>query len=196
LPQNTTGDAAFKIDPIAEQEITDKLDTATDGMNVFCLELAQLRGQEQLQAARTSSKKSFHEELTGANGQLPLRCPKIKGQPVGLPFFAVNSITKKLPAVTSTTTVAVTAAATTAPIAPATTEVVTLRHRLGFVDGQRAPVQLRAIQAIDGFLRLTAGAHFNKAEAPRLAGELIGNHICRFDGAVLRKDFLQPVTRH
>src|ERR687892_950667 len=106
-------------------------------------------------------------------------------------LFAVNSVTKKLPAITSAATIAV--AATTTAISTAA-EVIALRHRLGFVNCQRAPVQLCAVQGLDGFLGLAAGAHLDEAETSRLPGELVGDHIGRFHGPVLRKDFVKPVT--
>src|SRR6266478_2505675 len=39
LPQNAAGDAAFEIDPVTEKEITAKLDSAADGVNLFRFEL-------------------------------------------------------------------------------------------------------------------------------------------------------------
>src|SRR5688572_7442809 len=85
-------------------------------------------------------------------------------------LFAVNSERKNLPAVTTATAAAIAAAATV-------TEVVAFRHRLGFIDGQRAPVQLCAVQGLDGFLGLAARAHLDEAETSRLPGELVGDHI-------------------
>src|SRR2546428_8041943 len=70
-------------------------------------------------------------------------------------LFAVNSLTKKLPAVTSAATAAtITTASTTAAA-----EVIALRHRLGFVDRPPASVQLRNVQAVDGPLTLPFRAH-------------------------------------
>jgi hypothetical protein len=40
MPQNAAGDAAFEIDPVAEEEIAPELDAAADGMNIFSFELA------------------------------------------------------------------------------------------------------------------------------------------------------------
>jgi hypothetical protein len=109
-------------------------------------------------------------------------------------FFLVHSVKKKLPAVASAAiTIAAATATTTAAIATAA-EAFALRHRLGLVDGQGAPIELGAVQAIDGFLRLAAGTHLDEAETPRLARELVGNHTGGFHRAMLRKDFLQTVA--
>src|SRR5581483_5846125 len=107
-----------------------------------------------------------------------------KGQPIGLPFCSCSG-SEKLPAV---------AAAAVAVAAAAAAEVIALRHRLGFVDGQGAPVELRAVQAVDRLLRLAAGAHLDEAEAARLPGKFVGDHAGRLNRPVLRKDFLQSVV--
>src|ERR671923_16046 len=38
-PENPAGNAAFKIDPIAEQEIADKVNASGDSMNLFYFQL-------------------------------------------------------------------------------------------------------------------------------------------------------------
>src|SRR5687768_12878923 len=81
---------------------------------------------------------------------------------VEVALFAVNSARENLAAVTTATTATAIAAAT------ALTEVVAFRHRLGFIDGQGAPVQLSAVQGLDGFLGLAARAHLDEAETSRL----------------------------
>ena len=53
----------------------------------------------------------------------------------------ISYVTKRLPAVTSA-------------VAASATVIITPRHRLGFIDGQGAAVELRAVQGLDGFLRL------------------------------------------
>jgi hypothetical protein len=50
-------------------------------------------------------------------------------------------VTKRLPAVTSA-------------VAASATVIITPRHRLGFIDGQSAAIELRAVQGLDGFLCL------------------------------------------
>ena len=53
----------------------------------------------------------------------------------------ISYVTKRLPAVTSA-------------VAASATVIITPRHRLGFIDGQGAAVELRAVQGLDGFLCL------------------------------------------
>ncbi len=70
---------------------------------------------------------------------------------MGCPF-ALNSVRKKLPAVTSAAATSAGPIAATASATAAAAEVITFGHRLGFVDGQRAPIELRAIKGLNGLL--------------------------------------------
>ena len=63
--------------------------------------------------------------------------------------------------IASKSAVAVAGTATTA------TEVIALGHRLGFIDGQAAPFELRAVERLDGALRLAARATFKAELNPR-----------------------------
>ena len=51
----------------------------------------------------------------------------------------------------------------------------TVALRAGFVDGQRPALQVAAVQALDGGLRLVLVVHLDEAEAPRFAGEPVGD---------------------
>src|SRR5690348_6545819 len=81
------------------------------------------------------------------------------------------------------------AAPASAPVAVAAAAAVAALHRLRLVDDKRAAVDLRAVERVDGALRLGTRSHLDEAEAARLAGELIGDHARRGDGAVRREDF-------
>ena len=63
-----------------------------------------------------------------------------RGNPTDCPQV-ISYVTKRLPAVTSA-------------VAASATAVITARHRLGFINGQGAAVELRAVQGLYGSLRL------------------------------------------
>lgn len=64
------------------------------------------------------------------------------------------------------------AVAPTFLVIAAAATVITPHHRLGLVDRQRAAVEICTVERCNGVLRLAARAHFNEAEAARLAGNL------------------------
>src|SRR5204863_9386068 len=93
-------------------------------------------------------------------------------------------------------TLPATTPAPTAPPATAFTAPITetagppfLRPR--FVPREITPVQIRAVQCLDRFLRLLGIRHFDEAEAAGTAGKLMGNHPGRLNSPVRREDFLK-----
>src|SRR5437867_392656 len=71
---------------------------------------------------------------------------------------------------------------------PATAAEVSLHHRFGFVNGQRAAVKLRPIQLRDRFVRIFFG-HRDKTKAFRAACLAISNDAHSFHTATVRKGF-------
>src|SRR5262249_22818535 len=103
------------------------------------------------------------------------------------PLFTDEFIIPKFPAVASAAAV---------PAASAATAAAAVFHRLGLVDDEGAAVELAAVQSGDRFLRLVARAHLDEAEAPRLAGEFIRDHLRRPQAPVRREDFLEAAFRN
>jgi hypothetical protein len=111
-----------------------------------------------------------------------------KGRPDLAPLLAVTIYNFKLPAITSTAATAT----TTTPFAASVTE--TAGPSLlwpGFVHGEIAAVEIRAIQSLNRFLGLVGIRHFDKSEAARSPRELISNDSGRFNSPMRRKDFLE-----
>ena len=73
------------------------------------------------------------------------------------PPLSITYVKRKLPAVASAVAVAATASA-------AATEVIALGYRLGLVNRQAASFELRAVERVDGALRLAARRHFEKID--------------------------------
>jgi len=102
---------------------------------------------------RTLNARAFRLRKQGQAKRRPLR--KNKGSTSTIPPpISLTYVTRKQPAVTAAIAVAATASATT--------EVIALDHRLGFVDGQAATFELRAVERPDGALRHLARRHFDK----------------------------------
>src|SRR6266436_943495 len=69
--------------------------------------------------------------------------------------FLCYSRTRILPAVTSA-----------APVSSTSSTTVTPFHRLGFVNHQATPIQLRAVKGLDCPLGLSPGTHLHESETP------------------------------
>ena len=112
-----------------------------------------------------------------------------KGAPrPSAPFRSHESSDFKLPAITSTTTTATTATPFAAPV---TETAGPSLLRPGFVHGEIAAVEIRAIQSLNSLLGLVGIRHFDKSEAARSPRELISNDSGRFNSPMRRKDFLE-----
>src|SRR5690242_4201519 len=78
-------------------------------------------------------------------------------------------------------------AAAAVPPAAAGAAPPALGPGLGLVDRQRPPARVLAVEGLDGGLGLLVAAHLHEAEASRLAGLPIRDHLCRLNGAVGRE---------
>ena len=79
------------------------------------------------------------------------------------------------------------AAAATAAPAPAAASAAAksaVRFRTRFIDIQRSPVEIPAVQFRDRAIRFRVGGHFDKSEAPGLAAIAVGDDIDALDGAI------------
>src|SRR5262245_55435031 len=84
-----------------------------------------------------------------------------------------------------------TAARSTTPPVPTSPKRATGILRLGLVDCQRTPLQLLAVEALDGRVGVLSAIHLHKPKAARLAGELIHDDVDRGDGSHLAEQILQ-----
>lgn len=62
------------------------------------------------------------------------------------------------------------------------------RLGVGNVHRELPPIKLLAVQLGNRLLSLLARGHLNEAEAPRPAGELVGDHRSRFDSSALGEE--------
>src|SRR5665213_754902 len=95
------------------------------------------------------------------------------------------------PATTTAAAAAISTTAATVAAATAAAESTALGTGTGFVHVQRAAVQFLTVQGLNGFHGLGLIGHFDKGEAPRLAGVTIAHHAGFFNGAVRGKSGLE-----
>jgi hypothetical protein len=67
----------------------------------------------------------------------------------------------------------------------------TIRLRFGDIDRDLSTIQLRAVQASDGFLRLVGAAHRDEAESTRFVRGPIHDDLAVTDGAMRAKRVLK-----
>jgi hypothetical protein len=105
-----------------------------------------------------------------------------------------------LAAFTATSAVSTASAVTAAAAAAVTATTTAATGRAGlawprFVHGQRSAFDSFAVKLRNRVLRFLVGAHRDKSESARLAGELILHQHDFLHGAGLREEFLQFVFR-
>jgi len=117
-----------------------------------------------------------------------------------IPGFAdfIRSSTKssRLAAPASAATAAAGTAApgtSTAAVAAATAAPLGLRPR--FIDDEIAVTEEAPVQHLDCFLGFLFGRHLHEPEAPRPAGELVGDDPDRLDGAGLGEELAKILLR-
>src|SRR6266516_3615492 len=98
-----------------------------------------------------------------------------------------------LVAITATAATAATSAAIFATTAASTASARTLFAWASDVDGEGAAVQLRAIQGVDGLLRLFRRAHRDEAESTRFARYAVHQQVGLDDRAMRREVVLEIV---
>jgi hypothetical protein len=114
----------------------------------------------------------------------------------GLVPVAATAATAATPAATTAAVATSAAAAATTVAASTATAATAFLARAGFIDGQRAPIILLAVQRGDGRLSFVVRTHFDKPEAFAPTRVPITDHFRAGHGSVLRKKFLQLRAIH
>ena len=99
---------------------------------------------------------------------------------------------------TATAAAAVSAAAASTAVATsaATSTAAALFARLGFIDGERAPVVLFAVEGGNGALGVIIVGHLDEPEPLAAAGVAIADNLGALNGAKLTEQLLQRRTVH
>src|SRR5712691_4919036 len=113
---------------------------------------------------RNSTEVGYQHLETRKPGVHALCTPDPRGKARGLPAAAPLA----------------TATATATPVTAAVA-IGTLLLRPGFIHNQGPPGKLRAMQSLDGLLRLSRRTHIDKTKSPRLPSIFVGNDAGGFN---------------